>query len=135
MTLGADGVVMGSRFWASRESLAPGGAKQLAVATSGDGTTRSRVFDILRQKSWPEGYDFRAIRNDLHRKLDDDIGALVADPAAAIADYQAGVAAGDFSRAHATVGEATGMIRSVASVADIAAQLGKELQEAVARLA
>lgn len=111
--LGADGALVGSRLWATRESLAAEGAKQLAASTPGDGTARSTVFDILRRKDWPAPYDFRAIRNDLHRRWEDRIDALRADPSAARADYDAGLAAGDFTRAHATVGEATGLIDDV----------------------
>ena len=114
-TLGADGALVGSRLWATQESLAAPGAKAQAVATNGDGTARSAVFDILRRKNWPAPYDFRAIRNGLHRQLEDDITLLRAAPAAARADYDAGVASGDFTRAHATVGEAVGLIHDLPS--------------------
>jgi nitronate monooxygenase len=123
LALGADGALIGSRLWACRESLASEAAKQQAVVTNGDGTARSAVFDILRQKNWPELYDFRAIRNGLHRQWEDRIDALRADPDAARADYQAGVAAGDFERAHATVGEATGLIHDLPSAQDLIARI------------
>jgi nitronate monooxygenase len=123
LALGADGAVIGSRLWASRESLASEAAKQQAVVTDGDGTARSAVFDILRQKNWPAPYDFRAIRNGLHRQWEDRIDTLRADPEAARADYQAGVAAGDFDRAHATVGEATGLIHDLPSAQDLIARI------------
>ena len=113
LMLGADGALVGSRLWATTESLAAEGAKIQASQTSGDGTARSEVFDILRRKNWPAPYDFRAIRNDLHRALENDICGLKANPDAARADYDAGVQAGDFSRAHATVGESVGLILDV----------------------
>ncbi|MBV5298910.1 MAG: nitronate monooxygenase, partial [Rhodoferax sp.] len=105
LMLGADGVLVGSRLWATQESLAAAGAKTQATQTNGDGTARSEVFDILRRKNWPAPYDFRAIRNDLHRALESDMAGLKTNPEAARADYDAGVKAGDFTRAHATVGE------------------------------
>jgi nitronate monooxygenase len=111
--LGADGALVGSRLWATQESLAASGAKTQATQTNGDGTARSAVFDILRRKNWPAPYDFRAIRNDLHRQLEGNIAALQANPDAARADYDAGVKAGDFTRAHATVGEAVGLIADI----------------------
>ena len=49
LALGADGVLVGTRLWATQESLAHPGAKAVAVATGGDGTARSAVFDILRR--------------------------------------------------------------------------------------
>ena len=127
--LGADGALVGSRLWATQESLAAPGAKTQAVATDGDGTARSPVFDILRRKNWPAPYDFRAIRNDLHRRLESDLSALRATPDAARADYDAGVASGDFTRAHATVGEAVGLIHDLPG----AAQAIHHMMEAVGR--
>ncbi len=119
--LGADGALVGSRLWATQESLAPAGAKQLALVTDGDGTARSRVFDILRRKNWPAPYDFRAIRNDLHRKLEGRLDATSTE--AARAEYDAGVKAGDFTRAHATVGEAVGLIHDLPPAAEVIARM------------
>ncbi len=110
LMLGADGALVGSRLWATTESLAADGAKLQATQTTGDGTARSEVFDILRRKNWPAPYDFRAIRNELHRQLEKNIASLKGHPEAARATYDAGVKAGDFTRAHATVGEAVGLI-------------------------
>lgn len=119
MLLGADGTLVGSRLWASEESLAKPGAIEEAVRASGDDTARSAVFDILREKDWPEGYDFRALRNAIHREWEGRIDDLRANPEAARTDYRAGVEAGDYSRAHVTVGEGTGLIRSAASAGAI----------------
>jgi nitronate monooxygenase len=113
LMLGADGALVGSRLWATTESLAATGAKTQATHTSGDDTARSEVFDILRRKNWPAPYDFRAIRNDLHRALENDIASLKANPDAARTAYDAGVKTGDFTRAHATVGEGVGLIRDI----------------------
>ncbi len=126
LVLGADGALVGSRLWATQESVAAQGAKELAVRTRGDGTARSPVFDILRRKNWPEPYDFRAIRNRLHRQWEERIDALRAAPEAARADYDAGVQAGDFSRAHATVGEAVGLIHDIAPAAEVIARMTAE---------
>lgn len=132
LMLGADGVLVGSRLWATQESLAAAGAKTQATATSGDGTARSQVFDILRRKNWPAPYDFRAIRNDLHRHWESRLVELQADPEAARADYDAGVAAGDFKRAHATVGEAVGLIRDVPRAAEVIARMTQQARELLA---
>jgi nitronate monooxygenase len=119
LMLGADGVLMGSRLWATQESLAATGAKTQAIHTNGDGTARSVVFDILRRKNWPAPYDFRAIRNDLHRSLENNIAGLQANPELARADYDTGVKIGDFTRAHATVGESVGLIVDMPRANDI----------------
>jgi nitronate monooxygenase len=126
LMLGADGALVGSRLWATTESLAAPGAKTQATHTNGDGTARSQVFDILRRKNWPAPYDFRAIRNDLHRQLETNIAALQANPETARADYDAGVKAGDFSKAHATVGEGVGLIADIAQASDVLARMSEQ---------
>ncbi len=131
--LGADGAVMGSRLWATRESLAASGAKAQAVEVDGDATARSSVFDILRRKNWPQPYDFRAIRNTLHRQWEGRLAELRAAPGPGRADYDAGVKAGDFSRAHATVGEATGLIRDLPGAADLIARISSQAAQILER--
>ncbi|WP_333846091.1 NAD(P)H-dependent flavin oxidoreductase [Limnohabitans sp.] len=126
LMLGADGVLVGSRLWATTESLAATGAKTQATHTSGDGTARSQVFDILRRKNWPAPYDFRAIRNDLHRALENDIPGLKANPEPARASYDAGIKAADFSRAHATAGEAVGLIADVPNAREVIARMTQQ---------
>ena len=133
LMLGADGALIGSRLWATQESLAAPGAKTQATQTNGDGTARSEVFDILRRKNWPAPYDFRAIRNDLHRALESDIASLKANPDAARADYDAGVKAGDFSRAHATVGEAVGLIVDVPTARSLITRLSEQAVHTLSR--
>ncbi len=123
LVLGADGALVGSRLWATRECLAAQGAKDLALRTDGDGTARSSVFDILRRKRWPAPYDFPAIRNDLHRTWEERIGELRSAPEAARAEYDAGVAAADYTRAHATVGEAVGLIADIPPAAELLARM------------
>lgn len=131
--LGADGAMVGSRLWATTESLAAPGAKQQALQTDGDGTARSSVFDILRRKNWPQPYDFRAIRNAIHRQWESRIEELRASPEAPRADYEAGVKAGDFSRAHATVGEAVGLIHDLPGAAELVARISSEARRLLER--
>lgn len=126
LVLGADGALVGSRLWATRESLAADGAKQQAVRTDGDGTARTEVFDILRRKNWPQPYDFRAIRNGLHREWEGRVEALRAAPDAARAAYDAGVQAGDFERAHATIGEAVGLVHDVPPAGEVIARMTRD---------
>jgi nitronate monooxygenase len=133
LMLGADGVLIGSRLWATTESLAATGAKTQATQTNGDGTARSEVFDILRRKNWPAPYDFRAIRNDLHRLLESDMAALKAAPDAARASYDEGMKAGDFSRAHATVGEVVGLITDVPNAGELIARVSKQAVHTLSR--
>ncbi|MEM7702600.1 MAG: nitronate monooxygenase [Pseudomonadota bacterium] len=123
MNLGADGALIGSRLWATQESLAPDPAIAEAIQASGDDTARSAVFDILREKDWPQEYNFRSLRNAIHREWEDRFEELRANPTAAIADYKDGVAEEDYSRAHVTVGEGTGLIKQNASAGEVIAEI------------
>ena len=46
--LGADGVVVGTRFWANKEALVHPDVQAAVVAASGDETLRSHVIDIMK---------------------------------------------------------------------------------------
>ena len=129
LMLGADGALVGSRLWACAESLAPEAAIAEAVTADGDSTARTKVFDILREKNWPEHFDFRSLRNAIHREWEGRIEDLAKDPADAIAQYKDGVATGDYSRAHVTVGEGTGLIGDAPSAAEIIAEIDRQARE------
>lgn len=124
--LGADGALVGTRLWATQESLASPAAKKQALATDGDGTARSSIFDILRRKNWPASYDFRAIRNGLHQAWEGRMDELRANPQVARAEYDAGVAAADLSKAHVTVGEAIGLIHDLPSAGALIARMSAD---------
>jgi len=128
LMLGADGVLMGTRLWASAESLASSGAIAAALHANGDETARSSVFDVLRRKNWPAEFDFRALRNRLHREWESRMDALRTAPDAARANYDAGVAAQDFERAHVTVGEAVGLLRDAPSAAVLIERITKQAE-------
>ena len=135
LSLGADGALLGTRYWATQESLAAPGAKAEALALDGDGTARSAVFDILRRKNWPAPYDFRAGRNALHQQHEDHIEALRAAPEAARAQYEQAVKVGDFSNAHATVGECVGLVSDLPGAEALTLRLHAETLSALERLA
>jgi nitronate monooxygenase len=63
MILGADGVLMGTRFYASEEAEAHPAAKRRIVEAQGGATVRSIVFAIARRNVWPEPYTGRVLRN------------------------------------------------------------------------
>lgn len=121
--LGADGAVLGSRLWVTQECLAPATAKTLSVAADGDQTVRSSVFDVLRGLDWPYPYDFRALRNEIHRQWEHQVAELKHYPDNARQDYVEGLAVQDYTRAHVTVGEATGLIRNIPSATDCVRQI------------
>ena len=133
LMLGADGAIVGSRAWATGESLANEGAQHAAVAATGDETGRSGIFDILRQKDWPQPFDFRALRNALHREWEGRENELRRSPHGAIKSYREAVDRGDFSKAHVTVGEGVGMINDLPSSAELIARMTTEAVDCLTR--
>jgi nitronate monooxygenase len=65
LMLGADGVVVGTRLWASAEALTPKAHTDMAIGETGDSTIRTKVLDALRGYPWPREYSFRFMKNKL----------------------------------------------------------------------
>ena len=63
LMLGAAGVLMGTRFYASQEAAGAQGAKERIREATGDDTLRSIVFDISRRNVWPAPFTGRCLRN------------------------------------------------------------------------
>ncbi len=63
LMLGAQAVLIGTRFWATREALGHPNQKTLIERTSGGHTLRTKVFDTARGIAWPESFTGRAIHN------------------------------------------------------------------------
>ena len=63
LMLGAEAVLVGTRFWATREALGHPNQKALIERSGGDDTLRTKAFDTARGLTWPEPYTGRAIRN------------------------------------------------------------------------
>ena len=67
LMLGAEGALVGTRLFASREALGSDALKQRILDATGDDTLRTEVFDIVRGLDWPPGYTGRAISNRFSR--------------------------------------------------------------------
>jgi nitronate monooxygenase len=131
LMLGASGVVMGTRFYCSRESLAPDDAKARALTASVDHTIRSSVFDVLHEYDWPSPYRLRTLNNRMTDKYANDLEGLRSDKRTQIARFEQGLASGDYDIAPIIVGEAVDLINDLPSAAAIVAQT---VLEATARL-
>lgn len=127
LMLGADGVMMGTRFWASAEADGTDAAKAGLVAATGDGTVRSKVFDIARGLDWPWHYTGRSVRNAFADKWVNDIHDMKARAGEAQEAYDASDP-DDLSVRALIAGEAVDLISRVESAADI---VGRVVQDAV----
>jgi len=131
LMLGADGVLVGSRFWASREALVPASFHAAAIAAGGDGTVRQSAADIVRGYAWPPEFDARVLKNAFTERWHGRDEELRATAGKLAGEYTAGVARGDAQNAGVFVGEAAGLIHDVPAAAEIVTRL---VTEAVALL-
>jgi len=64
LMLGADGVLVGTRFVASEESEAPEAFRRAIVRADGDSTVKSSSVDVIRKRYWPNPeFVVRCLRN------------------------------------------------------------------------
>ncbi|MGR9089420.1 MAG: NAD(P)H-dependent flavin oxidoreductase [Gammaproteobacteria bacterium] len=126
LMLGASGAMMGTRFYCSSESLAPEAAKSRAVAASGDDTSRTSVFDVLRQYDWPAPYKLRTVANAMTAQFGGRLDDLRRDEAAQVAQFNAAVANDDYAVAAVIAGEALDLVGDVPAAAEIVTQTIRE---------
>jgi nitronate monooxygenase len=119
LMLGADGVLVGTRLWASQEALVKPAHHQAIVQTAGDGTLRTRVPDIVRQLDWPPGFTARIRRNAFTQRWHGREDALAAAVDVEAPRYRQAFEAGDPEEAAVWFGEAAGLIDSIEPAASI----------------
>lgn len=131
LMLGADGVLVGSRLWASREANVSPKMHAAALSANGDDTIRSQVMDLARKLDWPRRYTARVLRNTYIARWHGREAELmkVADEEAA--KYRKAWADGDPEGSNTFVGEAVGLIADIPSTQEI---LQRMVEEAEARL-
>jgi nitronate monooxygenase len=134
LALGADGVLMGSRFWATSEALTHPTHQAVAMQSSGDDTIRQTATDIARGYDWPVEFTARVINNRFVRAWEHRPDEHRARAATNRTEYAAKVASGDPDDVGVWVGEATGLIHDVPSTATIIERTVAEAEQVIARL-
>jgi nitronate monooxygenase len=119
LALGADGVLVGTRLWASVEALVTPEAQRRGIEAVGDQTLRTTMYDVVRQRDWPAEYNLRLVRNALVDKFHGNEAELVARLPETVKDFHNAVAAQDFEVITPLVGEAIGLVREVRPAADV----------------
>lgn len=131
LVLGAAGVLVGTRFVASREAVASPAETSAIVAGSGDDTERSRLIDIAVGHPWPAPYTIRALRNPFLDRWQGREAALEADGGERDAFVDA-AARGDRSVVPVAAGEAVDLIDGVPPADRIVAAMVREAQRSLA---
>jgi nitronate monooxygenase len=125
LTLGAAGVLMGTRFAASAESLWAETMKRRLTTAGGDETEQTRVFDIVRNAPWPSQYPGRAVRNAFSARWHPSEDELREKRAEVETDYLL-ASVDDFSTRVVWAGEGVDLIGDVKTAEEIVIQTVSE---------
>ena len=129
MMLGASGVLLGTRFYASQECDGPEEAiRRICVATSGN-SVRGIIFDLSRNNVWPAPFTGRCLINDHARRWIGREVELMQNVQAVAAEYAAARAAGNFDIAAVIAGEAVGLIHDIPPAAEIVDRIVTEADQ------
>ncbi|MEM7069123.1 MAG: nitronate monooxygenase [Pseudomonadota bacterium] len=134
LMLGADGVLVGSRFWASSEALVGPNMHKASIAATGDETIRSSVMDIARRLDWPKDYTCRVLENPFTDRWHKDIDGLIANADEEADKWRTAWQKDDPQGSNTFVGEVTGLIHEIRPAATILEGLVKEAEAVILSL-
>jgi nitronate monooxygenase len=129
MMLGAAGVLLGTRFYASIECEGAEEAKRRICAASSGETVRSIIFDISRDNVWPAPFNGRCLVNEQTRRWLGREAEMIQNVKAIAAEYAEAKAAGNFDVASVIAGEAVGLIHDIPPAAEIVGRVVTEAEQ------
>jgi nitronate monooxygenase len=129
MMLGASGVLLGTRFYASIECDGPEEAKRRICAAASGNTVRSIIFDLSRDNVWPAPFNGRCLINDHARRWMGCEVELLQNVKAVAAEYAAAKSAGNFDIAAVIAGEAVGLIHDIPKAGEIVERITLEAEQ------
>jgi nitronate monooxygenase len=128
LMLGAQGAVLGTRFFAAAEALGHERAQARILAAQASDTIRTRVFDPPRGFNWPEGITARALRNDFSDRWHGREAELAAALDVETETFARAARAADFDTAQVFAGEAVDLIDRVEPAAELVRRIGAEAE-------
>ena len=132
LMLGADGALVGTRFYATQEAGGFPAAKERIVAASGDQTVRGILFDIARRNVWPAPYCGRVLQNDFSGRWRGREAELLQHQAEESARYAEARSVGDFDTAAVIAGEAVDLISDVPPAVEVVERMVGEAEALLA---
>ena len=133
LLLGADGVMMGTRFLASDEALPSTGLKQRVVKGVASDTVRTRGFDQIRGIDWPEHYSGRALANHFTARW---LGRehLLSSAASSVAyDYAAALRDDNLDVRAIWTGEVVDLVNDILPAGELLEQIVAEARKVLQR--
>jgi len=132
MMFGAEGVLMGTRFYASEEAEGHPEAKRRIVAAGSGASVRSIVFDLARRNRWPGSYTGRVLRNGTTERWLGREAELEACADEVGRDYAAAREKGDYDVAGIIAGEACALIHDIPRAGEIVERVVAEAERVIA---
>jgi len=134
LVLGADGVMVGTRFLATPEAPVADGFKRAILTSDGHDTVLTEIPDIARGRVWPGAYS-RVVRNRLIETWAGREGELRARRAEVGAAMVHAFQAGDAEGAPLFIGQDAGLIDAIVPAAELVARMVAEAEAALSRAA
>ena len=120
LMLGADGVLMGTRFMASQESEAPPAFRQAIIRADGDSTMKSTSVDVARKRYWPNPeFVVRVLQNGFVARWHGREREMEKAIDVEYERFWDAFKAGDADNSGVLIGEVSGIIRDAPSSAQI----------------
>jgi NAD(P)H-dependent flavin oxidoreductase YrpB (nitropropane dioxygenase family) len=133
LALGADGVLLGTRFLATTESPLHPNFKQAIVEGDGHDTLLSEIPDLAAGLVWP-GAMSRSRRNRFIERWAGREWALRQNQRETRAQVQDARKRGDTNEAPLSMGQDAGLIHDIPSAAEIVARIAREAEDILTRL-
>jgi NAD(P)H-dependent flavin oxidoreductase YrpB (nitropropane dioxygenase family) len=127
LVLGADGVLLGTRFLATNEAPFPDGYKRAIVASDGHDTLLSEIPDVAAGQVWPGAYA-RVLRNAFIEEWIGRESELRRNLGEVRKSLQAARAAGDAKRGSLLMGQDAGLIDSIEPAGPLVERLAAEAE-------
>jgi NAD(P)H-dependent flavin oxidoreductase YrpB (nitropropane dioxygenase family) len=128
LALGADGVLLGTRFLASEESPLHPKFKQAILDSDGHDTVLSEIPDLAAGTVWP-GAMSRTLRNGFIERWAGREWALRQCQAEALAAVQAAHNSGNADEAPLFIGQDAGLIHDIPTAAEIVNRIAREAEQ------
>jgi nitronate monooxygenase len=129
LMLGASGVLMGTRFYASQEADIAEDAKKRVCAAGAGSTVRTIIFDLSRNNVWPAPFTGRCLINDHARRWMGREVELMQNVRTVATDYVAAKAAGNLDIAAVIAGVAVNLIHDIPPAAEIVERIVTEADQ------
>ena len=128
LSLGADGILLGTRFLATVESPLHPNFKQAIVDSDGHDTQLSEIPDIAAGQVWP-GAMTRSRRNRFIERWAGREWALRRDRTEAIEKLAAARKSGDVDEGPLSMGQDAGLIRDIPPAGELVTRIAREAEE------